>query len=232
MSICSDSATAWPIAQSPVPSSDTSTIVASPVRSRWKSAPMIPPAIVIAPMESPKPGAGGLTHEVVLGAGGADGHAGAGPERERVVGALVGVGPARALAVPADVDDLLVVRADVVDLDVQLLQHARELVGEEHVGRRDELVQDREAVGRREVEAEALLAAVGVLEQRVHVVAHVGDDAGGREAAHGVAPFDVLDLDDLRTPVGEERRRRRHEGVLGDLEDADALHDVGHDCTS
>ena len=59
-SISSDNATAWPIAQSPVPSSDTSTMVASPVRSRWKSAPMIPPAMVMAPIESPKPGPGGL----------------------------------------------------------------------------------------------------------------------------------------------------------------------------
>ncbi len=57
----SDSATACPMAHIPVPSSDTSTIVASPVRSRWNSAPMIPPAMVMAPMESPKPGAGGLT---------------------------------------------------------------------------------------------------------------------------------------------------------------------------
>jgi hypothetical protein len=43
----------------PMPSSDTSTVVASPVRSRWNSAPMIPPAIVIAPIESPNAGAGG-----------------------------------------------------------------------------------------------------------------------------------------------------------------------------
>ena len=48
------------MAQRPVPSSDTSTTVPSPVRSRWYSAPIIPPAIVMAPMESPKPGAGGV----------------------------------------------------------------------------------------------------------------------------------------------------------------------------
>ena len=48
-----DRAMAWPIAHMPVPSSDTSTTVASPVRSRWYSAPIIPPAIVIAPIESP-----------------------------------------------------------------------------------------------------------------------------------------------------------------------------------
>ena len=48
------------------------------------------------------------------------------------------------------------------------------------------------------------------------------------EAAHGVAPLDVLDLDHLGAPVGEQRRGGGHEGVLGHLEDADALHDCGH----
>ena len=57
-------------------------------------------------------------------------------------------------------------------------------------------------------------------------------DAGRREAAHGVAPLDVLDLDDLGAPVGEQRRRRGHEGVLGDLEDADALQHCGHGWSS
>ena len=47
------------MAHRPTPSSDTSTIDASPVRSRWNSAPMIPPAMVMAPIESPNPGAGG-----------------------------------------------------------------------------------------------------------------------------------------------------------------------------
>jgi hypothetical protein len=54
-----ESANAWPMAHMPELRSDTSTVVASPVRSRWNSAPMIPPAIVMAPMESPKPGPGG-----------------------------------------------------------------------------------------------------------------------------------------------------------------------------
>jgi hypothetical protein len=56
----SDSASAAPIDHSPTPRSDTSTVVDSPVRSRWKSAPMMPPAMVIAPMESPNAGAGGI----------------------------------------------------------------------------------------------------------------------------------------------------------------------------
>ena len=37
-----------------VPSSETSTTDASPVRSRWKSAAAMPPAIVMPPIESPK----------------------------------------------------------------------------------------------------------------------------------------------------------------------------------
>jgi hypothetical protein len=78
-----------------------------------------------------------------------------------------------------------------------------------------------------EVEPQALLAAVRVLEQHVDGRAH-DRQAAGRQAAHGVAPLDVFDLDDLGAPVGEERRRRGHERVLGDLEDADALHDCGH----
>ena len=41
------------MAHMPTPSNDTSTGSASPVRSRWKSAPSIPPAMVIPPMESP-----------------------------------------------------------------------------------------------------------------------------------------------------------------------------------
>ena len=61
MPVCSESAIAAPIDHRPAPMSDTSTVVASPVRSRWSSAPMIPPAMVIAPIESPNAGAGVCT---------------------------------------------------------------------------------------------------------------------------------------------------------------------------
>ena len=49
---------AAPIAHMPVASSDTSTSGASPVRSRWKRAAEMPPAIVMAPIESPYAGPG------------------------------------------------------------------------------------------------------------------------------------------------------------------------------
>ena len=67
---CRAAATApWP-GPSPTgrcPSSDTSTIGGLAGALRWNSAPMIPPAIVIAPIESPKPGTGRHRHQVVLG---------------------------------------------------------------------------------------------------------------------------------------------------------------------
>ena len=78
---------------------------------------------------------------------------------------------------------------------------------------------------RADVDADALLAPVGVLEQHVHC-AHGGHDAAGGEPAHGVAALGVLDLDDLGAPVGQDGGCGRHEGVLGDLEDANTLHDV------
>src|SRR5690606_40710677 len=71
-------------------------------------------------------------------------------------------------------------------------------------------------------------APVRVLEQDVDVGAHDGQ-AARRQAPHGVTPLDVLDLDDLGAPVGEERRCGGDERVLGDLENADTLHDCGHD---
>ena len=173
--------------------------------------------------------AGGGRHgyEVVLGALRAEGDARAGPERERVVRALVGVGPALALAGASHVDDVRVLGADLVDVDLELGAHARQLVGEEHVGRGGQLVEDVEAVVRGEVEAEAALAAVRVLEQHVHVARDRGHTRR-LESAHRVAALDVLDLDDLGAPVGEECRRRGHERVLRDLEDADAVQDRGH----
>ena len=75
--------------------------------------------------------------------------------------------------------------------------------------------------------ARLCLPAVGVLEQRVHVGGN-GDDSAGRQTTHRVAALDVLDLDHLGAPVGQQRRRRGHERVLRHLEDAHAFHHCGH----
>ena len=63
-------------------------------------------------------GTGRAGHVVVVGPLDPEGDARPTPERERVVGALVGVGSARALTRAPHVDDLRVVRPDVVDVDL------------------------------------------------------------------------------------------------------------------
>ena len=51
--VWSESAMAEAMDHAPVFSSDTSTIEGSPVRSRLNSAPAMPPAMVMPPIESP-----------------------------------------------------------------------------------------------------------------------------------------------------------------------------------
>ena len=60
MSMSCDTAIVPPIAHIAVDSSEMSTTFASPVRSRWRSAAEMPPAMVIAPIESPNAGPGWL----------------------------------------------------------------------------------------------------------------------------------------------------------------------------
>ena len=103
------------------------------------------------------------------------GDPGAGPEPERVVAAGVGVGAAVAVARAPHVDDVRVVGPDVVHLDLQLLADARHLVGEEDVGDRREPVEDVAPCRVGQVEAEALLAAVRVLDEHRHLAVEAGD---------------------------------------------------------
>ena len=188
---------------------------------------MIPPAMVIPPIESPNPGAGRDRHQVVLGSLGAGGDAGPRPEGERVVGPLVGVGPPLALPGAPHVDDVGVVRPDVLHAELELVADRRELVREEDVRRLRQPVEDGEALGRGQVEAEAPLAPVRVLQEDVDVGRDHGD-AGRGQPPHGVAPLHVLDLDDLGPEVGQGGRGRRDEGVLRHFQDPHALQHCGH----
>ena len=99
---------------------------------------------------------------------------------------FVAVGSTRAVPVTRHVDDVRVVGADVVDVGLQLLAHAGHLVGEEDVGDGGEPVEDVATFVLVEVEREAELAAVGVLEDRRHVAGEDGH-AGRRQASGGVA---------------------------------------------
>ena len=197
-----------PIAHMPVFINETSTTSASPVRSRWNSAAEMPAGdrhradgVAVRRRGHARDG---------VGVGGLRAHAAgaAVPVRDRVVAAGVAVGAARAVAVTRHVDDVRVVGADVVDVGLQLLAHARHLVGEEDVGDRGEPVEDVAAFVLVEVEREAELAPVGVLEDGRHLAGE-HRHAGRRQAAGGVAAGDVLDLDDLGAPVAEDGRRGR-----------------------
>ena len=222
------------MAQRPTPSSDTSTSVASPVRSRWNRAPhdarrrwswrrwsRRSPAPA-GPARGRTPGASAPM---------------ATPDRAQkasdVVGALVGVGAPLALAGAAHVDDARVVGPDVVDVDVELGAHARELVGEEDVAAWRPA--GRGCRGRRATVRSSprlFLPRLECSSSGVHVARHLRRcpmEARPRMAS----PRSTCSiLIDLGSPVGQEGRGGRHEGVLGDLEDADAVHHCGHLGTS
>ena len=117
-----------------------------------------PPAMVMA---AGRVAEGGALHDGRVGAGGRErvGDAAARPERRGVVAALLGVGPARALAVAAHVDDLGVDGRMSSTSIRSLPPRRRQEVGEEDVGVLD---QRRRATSRpssvAEVDADAALA--------------------------------------------------------------------------
>ena len=117
-------------------------------------------------------------------------------------------------------------RADVLDVELVLLPRAGQVVGQEHVGGLGDLVEQFLALRRGDVDADAALAAVGVLDQRVAVRVEL-DAAHVEEAALGVAAHRMLDLDHVGAPVGEDRARGGHEGELRHFEDPHALHHLG-----
>ena len=100
-------------------------------------------------------------------------------------------------------------------------------VGEENIGRFRDFVQELNTLRRRDVDADTALAAVGMLHQGIAAgielhAAHID------ETPLGIAPHRVLDLDDVRAPVGQDRSRRGNERELGDLQDSYALHYLRH----
>ena len=113
------------------------------------------------------------------------------------------MGPPLPLAGAPHVDDGRVVGPDVLEVDLQLGPHLGQLVGEEHVAGTGEAVEDVEPLVCGEVEPEAALAPVGVLEQHVDLGVEHGQTTR-HQASHGVAPLDVLDLDDLCSPVRQQ----------------------------
>ena len=115
-----------------VPRSETSTSMPWPVRSRWKSAAAMPPAIAIPPMKSPNAGrcwSGGCP--VV------DRRSAMPPRAQNETPSYPprrASGPRRALARAARVDQARVDRAQIVPGETQALARVVEEAGEEDVG--------------------------------------------------------------------------------------------------
>ena len=103
----------------------------------------------------------------------------------------------------------------------------REKVGQEHVGGFRQVVEQFLSFGRRNIDPHAALAAVGMLDQRVPQRIE-RDPAHVEEPALGIAAHRMLDLDNVRAPIGENRARRRNKGKLRHFEDANALHYLDH----
>jgi hypothetical protein len=104
----------------------------------------------------------------------------------------------------------------------------RQVVGQEDVGGLGDFVEHFLTAGCSDIDPAAALAAVRVLHQRMAVgielkTTHVDEAALGVAAAQR-----VLDVDDVGSPVGQDRSGRGHERELGDFEDSDSLHPLRH----
>jgi hypothetical protein len=91
-------------------------------------------------------------------------------------------------------------------------------------------VQDFEPARVAEVEHDAPLPAVRLLHHEVDAAGR-REEPGGDEPALRVAGHRMLDLDDVRAPVGEHGTAGRHEPPLGDLDHANAFEHAGHAAT-
>src|SRR3546814_11930299 len=79
---------------------------------------------------------------------------------------LVALGSLVAEGTAADIDDVRIGGADMLDIDLQLLSRRGEVVGQEDVGGLRDLIEELAPFFGRDVDAEAALAAIGVLHQR------------------------------------------------------------------
>ena len=150
------------------------------------------------------------------------------PEGGHVVPALDRLLAPRTERAAPGVDDLRVDRADVVDVDAELLPVPWQETGQEHVRAAREVEQHLAPFGYRHVQADAALAAVGVLDVRVGVALHP-QQTGLAQSALRIAGDGVFDLDDVGAPLAEHRARRRHESVHRDLENPDSFERAAHD---
>jgi hypothetical protein len=187
--------------QTAAPSSDTSTSVASPARTVPERAARLHqrPSLLGQHVRQPAPR----------------------PVRDGVEAALVGVGSLESLAGADRVDAARVHPPYVGRVEAQLGARRRQEIRDVDVGPRDQPVERVPARVRAQVERDAALVAVELFEQEIEI-AGVGDEPHRHDLSQRVAgrPFH---LDDVGTPLGENRGSRRHEPVLGNLDHLDSV---------
>ena len=147
------------------------------------------------------------------------------PPSRGVVAAPVTLRAFGAEAGALGIDDGGVVGADVVDVDLQLAPDRRQVAGEEDIRLLDQPVENAPAVVGGEVDRYRALATVVVVERHVGAA---GLDAPAEEETHRVRRVGTLDLDDVRTPMGEDTAGDRHEGERCHVNDLHSGQDLLH----
>ena len=115
------------------------------------------------------------------------------------------------------------------DIELVFLAMLGKVIGQEYVRLLRQLIEHFLPPGCGKIDADAALAAVGMLDQRVPQGIEL-DPAHVEETALGIAAHRMLDLDHVGPPVGEDRAGGGSEGELRDFQNAHALHDFGRHC--
>ncbi len=115
----------------------------------------------------------------------------------------------------------------MLHVELVLLPLCGLVVGKKYVGSLGQFVDHFLTARRGDVDTDAALTPVGMLHQRMTVRIDL-DATHVEEAALGITAQRVLDFEDVRAPVGENRARRGDERELCKLEDSKALHYLDH----
>ena len=218
-----------PVAHIAVARSELSTMTASPVRSRWKSAAEIPPAIVARRSRRRRRGPVGRSGSRRRVRDDVRGPAAA-PEGGPVVPTHFGVGTPLTLARTPHVNDGRVDGADVLDVDGQLATRLRA-----EMARNTSAVADssrrilRPSAEPRSRPTERF-PLFGSSIMWATPPGPVGTSPEAARPRSGVPTLRMLDLDDVGAPLGQHRPRNRDVRPRRHLDDLDAIHN-SHGCS-
>ena len=150
-----------------------------------------------------------------------------GDTRPREIGGTVVATLLRFLATSAlpaaeCVDEVRMAGANGLGIHAELFTNPWQEAGDEDVGVLEQVVQHGAALRVGEIDSDAALSAVWLLDEIVRAADIAGDKAGADQTALRVAVLGVFDLDDVGTPVGQHRARRRYERPRRRLDHRDA----------